>query len=217
MKKIAEIYSKYKIPPNLQEHQLRVAAVANQICDSLWVPVDTGGVVITCLLHDMGNIIKFDLRKFPQFIEESSIPYWEGIKEEYIEKYGNDEHTATLGIAKEIGISRGALSCLKKVGFSKAIDNAKSNIIEYKICSYSDMRVGPFGVLSLSERISEGQTRYKNTNRSHIFADKYNKIVESLIKVEDQIFENSNIRPNQITDESIRQYLNNLTEFALKD
>ena len=32
--KISEIYEKYKIMPNLQEHMLRVAGVASIICDN---------------------------------------------------------------------------------------------------------------------------------------------------------------------------------------
>ena len=67
---ILEIYEKYKIMPQLQEHQLRVASVAKTICDHLLVPVHTDHVVSVCLLHDMGNILKFDLQKFPQFGEK---------------------------------------------------------------------------------------------------------------------------------------------------
>ena len=34
MRKILDIYDEYKIMPNLQEHMLRVAAVASLICDN---------------------------------------------------------------------------------------------------------------------------------------------------------------------------------------
>ena len=47
--------------PNLAMHQLRVAGVAMQICESLDTNIDTNSVVKACLLHDMGNIIKFNL------------------------------------------------------------------------------------------------------------------------------------------------------------
>ena len=40
MKKITEIYKEYKIMPNLQMHQYRVAAVAMQICESLNIKID---------------------------------------------------------------------------------------------------------------------------------------------------------------------------------
>ena len=65
---IFNIYAKYKIPPQLQTHQLRVAAVAKTICEHLWPKLsDMRTIISTCLVHDMGNIIKFDLDKFPKF------------------------------------------------------------------------------------------------------------------------------------------------------
>ena len=66
MKNITDIYEKYKIMPLLAMHQIRVAAVAMMICDSLSVPIDKDSVIKACLLHDIGNIIKFDLNHFPE-------------------------------------------------------------------------------------------------------------------------------------------------------
>jgi 5'-deoxynucleotidase YfbR-like HD superfamily hydrolase len=57
---------------NLQLHQLRVAAVGQIICESIPDFDETEEVVTTCLLHDMGNIIKFDLNYFPEFLEPVS-------------------------------------------------------------------------------------------------------------------------------------------------
>jgi len=57
---ITEIYEHYNIPPWLQEHMLRVSAVSSIICDQLGDKVRKHEVVSACLLHDMGNIIKFD-------------------------------------------------------------------------------------------------------------------------------------------------------------
>ncbi len=64
MRKISEIYEEYKIMPNLREHQLRVAAVAAQICDNFNKPLNKKEIITACLLHDMGNIIKFKLELF---------------------------------------------------------------------------------------------------------------------------------------------------------
>src|SRR5436305_1624080 len=106
---ITEIYEKYKIMPNLQLHQLRVAAVAKKISDNLVTQVDKAAVVEACLLHDMGNIIKFNLSKspqFPSFLEPEGLKYWQAVKDDYLQKYQTeDEHQATLAIAKEIGAS----------------------------------------------------------------------------------------------------------------
>src|SRR3989344_2472976 len=101
--KITEIYEKYKIPPNLQLHQLRVAGVASIICDNFDKPLDKGSIITTCLLHDMGNILKFNFDIFPEeFYGKQGRAYWEKVKQEFKEKYGEDEHKATHAIAEEL-------------------------------------------------------------------------------------------------------------------
>jgi len=47
--------------PQLDEHQLTVAAVADFICAHFNGNINRNNIVKACLLHDMGNIIKFDL------------------------------------------------------------------------------------------------------------------------------------------------------------
>ncbi|USN54769.1 MAG: HD domain-containing protein [Candidatus Peribacteria bacterium] len=63
---IQDIYTQYQIPPSLQEHMLRVAAVAEQICLHSSQEIDHATIVTAALLHDMGNIIKFNLDKLPE-------------------------------------------------------------------------------------------------------------------------------------------------------
>ena len=60
-----QIYEKYKIIPFLVMHQLRVAAVAEMICDSLSMSIDKDNIVRACTLHDMFNIVKFKFYHFP--------------------------------------------------------------------------------------------------------------------------------------------------------
>lgn len=116
---VREIYNNYKIMPTLRLHQLRVAAVGQIICDSIPDFKDTKEVVVTCLLHDMGNIIKFDLNYFPEFLKPEGLEYWQKVKEEYIQKYGNDEHHATQSIIAELLNSGKIRECADQVGFSK--------------------------------------------------------------------------------------------------
>src|SRR5690242_14147552 len=110
---IADIYLQYKILPFLQLHQLRVAAVAVQICRSLSVEVDTNSATVASLLHDMGNILKFDFQAYPSAFEPEGISYWKRVQDEYRAKYGNDEHDATLTIARELGVSDAVLGIIR--------------------------------------------------------------------------------------------------------
>ena len=146
MTNISEIYKKYKIMPSLQLHQLRVAAVAKLVGENMNVEINLDGLIKACLLHDMGNIIKFKLDLFPEFLKPEGLSYWEDVKQEFVYKYGNDEHTATYKIAEEIGLNSREMEILKSIGFSKAIENLEHDDYTRKIACYSDHRVSPNGI-----------------------------------------------------------------------
>jgi len=214
MRTVQQIYSDYKIMPSLQLHQLRVAAVAKIIVENFQEILDKEPIIFACLFHDMGNIIKSDLNYFPEFLKPEGLEYWQDIKKDYIKKYGSDEHLATKKIAKEINLPNSTLACLNRIGFSNAITNEISDSFENKICNYSDMRVGPYGILSMEERISEGHKRYENKKHS-IASDNFDSLVYSLRKIEKQIFSKTNIKPDEITDKKIESVIKELREFTL--
>jgi hypothetical protein len=201
--------------PVLQMHQLRVAAVAKQICDSLVVKVDTKTVVTASLLHDMGNIIKFDLSLFPQYYKPEGVDYWRTVQEQYINTYGTDEHQASLAIAQELGVTQPVLDCIEAVDFAKAIENAKSKELEPKICDNADMRVGPHGVLSLQERLAEGAKRYKDRIDKWIPAEKQEELHQAVRDIEAQVYEHSSLKPTDITDNSISPIIEELRSYEI--
>ena len=206
MKKILGIYNEYKIMPNLQMHQLRVASVASLLCDSIG-GLDKESVITACLFHDMGNIVKFYLPYFPQLLEPEGLAYWQNIKDEYIKKYGSDEHKVTEIIAREIKMPEKAYSYLSGIGFSKAPDTLQDNVFERKICCYADQRVAPFSVVSLQERIDEGHRRYAGTKEK---TTEYLELASKLFELEKQIFAKSTLKPSDITDESIAPIIERL-------
>ena len=224
---ILEIYRKYQIMPQLAEHQLKVAAVADVILGSLVPPQPPFGhllpqgegilkdVVSACLLHDMGNIVKFDLTKgqglYPElFIKSEERAYWENVKQEFVEKYGSISHQATDGILKEMEISNRILELVDGVGFDQAVDKLQSEDFGKKICAYSDMRVGPKGVISLEERFADLRVRYK----SHPEGAQNREVFEDALRqIERQIFERCKIRPEQITEQAIKPLVGELKNF----
>jgi hypothetical protein len=213
--KNSDIYTEYKIMPTLQEHMLRVAAVAFLICDNFDETLPKDEMITACLLHDMGNIIKSVFEDFPEFVKPEGIEYWEKVKNDFIEKYGNDTHIATEMIAKEIGISKQTFSFLQSIGFSNATKNETGNSFGNKICNYSDMRVGPYGVLSMESRIEEAHKRYLGKNRS-IVSNNFEQLSQSLRNIERQIFVNCKIKPEDINDETIKPIILELKNFILK-
>lgn len=221
--KITEIYSQYKIMPNLQLHQLRVAAVATQIAMAAGEEInatDLESIKAATLLHDMGNIIKFKLGLFPESLEPEGLEYWEGVKQEFIEKYGGDEHVATQEIAAEIGISERAMQLLNSIGFSKAPENINSNDLAVLIVCYADHRVSPDGVTSLDERMEGGQARFKiNKNLSDEDREKYladfNRMSEAMRGIEDKIFARVQLEPSQVTNASTASIIEELKSFEI--
>jgi hypothetical protein len=228
---ILEIYKKYQIMPQLQEHQLRVAGVAELVCasfsrgttrnltrnDAEALSIDRDDIVAACLLHDMGNIIKFDLTESRSVLnQEIDIEFWQKIKKKYLKKYGTDEHHASLEIAKEAGALPRVIELIDCIGFNNGKANAGTKDFGKKICSYSDMRVEPLGVVSLGGRLADLRVRYDK--RFHLLGD--NKEARSefengLREIERQIFEHCSIKPEDITEKAITLFKEKLKSFEI--
>ena len=202
--------------PNLVQHQIRVAGVSMQICDSLDIKVDKDSIVKACLLHDMGNIIKFNLIQTQSLFGLSDLEIKDAIiiQNEFIQKYGKSEHKATVSIGEELGVSPYILELIDCVDSSNLEILAMNDDFNKKICMYADGRVTPHGVVSIQERSLEAKERYKNhpnkfdeESRLH-----FNKNVGS---IESQIFSHSNIKPEDINDESIKNFLEILKNFEI--
>ena len=214
MQKIGDIYKEYKIMPILALHQIRVAAVAMIVCESLDIQVDKDSIAKACLLHDIANIIKFDLTYFPEFNKPEGLEYWQKVKDDYILKYGNDEHEASVRIVKELGLSDMIVHLVDIVEAHHIEKVTNGNDIAEKICLYADNRVTPHGITSLNDRNIEAKNRYKNN--PHSFGDdKREFFMKNIQEVENQIFSHSNIKPEDINDESIAPYLEKLQDFSI--
>lgn len=214
-KNIQEIYQDYQIMPQLQEHQFRVAAVGKVIAESMEVEVDAQNIIEADLLHDMGNIIKFNLKLFPQFLEPEGLEYWQGVRQSFIDKYGSDEHDATHAIAKELGVNMRTMELIEAIGFSNAPTNAASDDFSRKIAAYSDFRVIPTGITSMQARFDEGLKRYQKNKKVKIDKSLQEKRINSAFEMEKQIFAKSKINPEDITDTIINQEIASLKNYQL--
>jgi 5'-deoxynucleotidase YfbR-like HD superfamily hydrolase len=212
---VQEIYDNYKIMPTLQLHQFRVAAVGQMLCDLIPDFKETKEVVTTCLLHDMGNIIKFDLNYFPEFLEPEGLEYWQRVKDEYIQKYGNEEHFATKNIVAELVDSEKIKEYVDQVGFSKLQETKEDSSLAKKICAYSDMRVGPYGIISIEERVADGRKRYEGRKDKAIGSDRFEVQANALKELERQIFEMAVGKPDDINDILVNEKIAELKSFII--
>jgi HD superfamily phosphodiesterase len=197
---IKDLYAKYKIMPNLQQHMFRVTGVAEVMCSHLKMQVDTENILLAGLLHDMGNIIKFKLDYFPEFIQPEGIEFWQKVQDEYRAKYGDNAHHATMKILEEIGVSQRVKELVDAVSFAKSKKNLDSEDFGLKICAYADMRVAPFGVVPLEGRFADGQKRYQQDGKKDTFSYAMNACIR---KMEKQLFAQMDIEPDFITDEVV--------------
>lgn len=212
---IAKIYKRYNTIPSLQLHMYRVAAVAQLIANHSKEKVDTHAVISACLLHDMGNILKFNFELFPEFFKPEGIEYWKKIRTQFAEKYGEDEHYATFEIAKEIGVSEKTMKLLHAIGFSNAVINKNHHDFAQKICAYADCRVEPMGVVSLQRRLEDGRKRFQLNKKLSENSTFFQEMSVALYEIEKQIFELNDLKPEDITEECIQSSLKKLKHFEV--
>lgn len=161
---IAQIYKKYHIAPNLQEHMLRVAAIAVLIADH-WTEATLNRDLLatSLLLHDIGNIVKFNFDQFPELLEteEKNVAKWKKTQQEFIKKYGKDAHKATLKILKELKIKdKRVIQIISILGPHGAHQAADAFDWHLKVAYYADARIAPRGLVSLEERFDDLMERY---------------------------------------------------------
>jgi 5'-deoxynucleotidase YfbR-like HD superfamily hydrolase len=212
--KIAEIYEKFNIPRNLQEHMIRAAKMCQFICDH-WrgKEIDKDIILKGALLHDLGNIVKFDLVKYPKLLgkEKSRVEFWKEVQKKTTEKYGSDDHEVTRKMLEEIGVDDKLKNTVLKKGFANSLETEKSDDWEVKMLFYCDLRAGPFGVMPLKERLSEALPRlekYKHLGNLDDF-------VKACENIEKQIQDNLDTDVFKITEEKINESSVNFQEIEI--
>jgi len=199
---ITEIYKKYKINKGLQEHMIRVAAVAKMICDNTDTVLDTKNIVRACLVHDMGNLIKSKMDTHSELFEPEGVEFWSNIQAEMIEQYGNDVHIATIAMVEDMELDEKSTFYFRAIGGEDTQRVHVEGTLGEKIATYSDMRIGLEGVVSLKERMDDIRRRYIARNMEGFSSDAIDVREARLVDMERDIFENLKIRPENITDTS---------------
>jgi len=162
-----------------------------------------------------GTLNSFTYRKFPKFLKPQGLDYWLNIKNDFIKKYGSDDHKASLKINKEIGVSSSVLQLINSISFSKAKISFDTKKFEIKICHYSDLRAMPFGVNSLENRLKDLKLRYAKRMKEENWND-FDYLANFIIKIEKQIFAHCKIKPKDITEEKVKPLIKKLKNFNIE-
>jgi predicted HD phosphohydrolase len=163
---IHDIYDELAIMPNLREHMIRVAAVADFIIDH-WngKSLDRDLIVAACLLHDIGNIMKikdFDSVQQKAFMGEEAkrVEYWKTVQEHVRQQYGEHYDEVRDRMLRAIGVDKALASLVfraKETAIQHLFNTHDDAALIYL---YADNRVAPSGFVTLSERIADAKVRY---------------------------------------------------------
>lgn len=215
---IGVIYRAYRVPPNLQRHLLRVAAVGKLICDNWAGPsLNATRIVAALLLHDIGNIVKADYDRFPELFPEEmkNLGYWKAIQNWMRSRFGGSDLDASVGVASELGVSESVVRLIQEKQFLNNIDTAAKSDFDVKIAAYADQRVGPHGVLTLEERLAEARRRYRGVAYASVNRGDFNSLMSAAFEIERQIDQYSNLALSKIDDEAISYTVDALKDFDI--
>jgi hypothetical protein len=211
-----DVYKQFGTPSNLQNHMLSVTSLICEVRDH-WTDeeIDWNSLIIAGLLHDLGNVIKFDLDKFPELLgaELPRIEFWREEQQRLIAKYGNDDHEATGKMLDELGVNDRIKDVIQTKSFGNIRTTAASTDWLPKILQYCDLRVSPYGLMGLGERMQEIKERYGKYASRPDFAE----MVEAAKALEDEI---SNAVSDKIetilTSSSLEKHHVSLRNYTIK-
>jgi hypothetical protein len=194
---IQEIYEKYSTPANLREHMLRVASLSKIILEN-WTGElpNSKAVIIACALHDIAKPVNFDIEKQIEFgVSPTDIYSLENLQHFIKKTYGTNEHAASIGMAGDVGADKETLGILRNIEWSLIPDITRRDHFGALISIYCDMRIGPFGILSITERLKNLEERRESEDWEIYF-----KLGEEL---EQKIKENTSIDLQSLTDRDL--------------
>lgn len=211
-----QIFDHFQIPTGLQQHMYTVATIGKHICDH-WIgeELKTHETTAALLLHDLGNLIKFDLSPGATIYDPSlNSEEWRYTQRKMVETYGPDAHQATVKMAQEITTNQTIINLIDSMDATDLAETLNKTW-EEKICEYADLRVTPFGITSLEARLDDIHQRYKAHQQK--WADeellKQNKIIGK--KIEQQLQNNTDQDILTIPAEKLSTYLVELADYKI--
>lgn len=188
---IESIYDRFEVPSKIRAHCRLVASVASRVCSQVGLDKESSTLVIAAsLVHDLGNIIKVDFdsdlaKELYSFQEREQLRI---TRERIISCYGSHEDLATIAMLNELSCDKSVISLLKSSTWVNVLGVLSGDSLPEKILSYADYRVGPFGIVSLQERLDDLNNRYKGRHAKSSFSkDDVDARNKSYVLIEKQL------------------------------
>lgn len=206
---LQSLLKKYRTPRHIIDHMRKVAAVglffAKKMNES-GVKVNEELVEYGSLLHDIVKIVDFpdiDESKLLDLATPEDKKYWK----ELIVRYHRDKHCVAGYKVLLVENEEELALIVKKHGYNNliAVDfNDRPVTLEEKIVYYADKRVRHDQVVSLKERIEDGQKRYFPDG--NLPADNI-KVWSAILELEKELCEKAKVQPKNITEKSIANFV----------
>lgn len=198
--KVFDIYCLFSIPPNLERHMYQVAKVG-EFVTTHWSgePIDSQLITKICLLHDVGNIVKFKKPLWEELAPDAE--HWEKIQSQMIGRYGMKASKATYMMLKDIRVETSLLDFVNNM--SLVAENIQHLSWEVRIAEYADMCVSPEGIVGIEARLSDLQIRYPDTS-----AEVISGLQSNASEVESQVDVKLTNMPElvKLSDEDVERY-----------
>jgi HD superfamily phosphodiesterase len=207
---LQKLLKQYRVPTHIQKHMKKVAAVAlflGQKITQSGEEVDLIALRQAALLHDIlkiGDFKTLDFDNFEQDVTAEDIQFWTAL----MKAAGRTNHeNAAYNMLKEIAEEKIA-TIIRKHRFAGLIEaHDKPVTWEEKLLYYADKRILHDKIVSTSQRLKDGKERYfpdGNHPPDHHLVEK------ALYRLEQEICTAAGITPEQITEESVKMFLEKL-------
>ncbi|MFA7300813.1 MAG: hypothetical protein WC069_00685 [Candidatus Shapirobacteria bacterium] len=202
--KIDEIYQRFSVPQNLAEHMFRVFGVVS-VVGANWTgeSLDWNLLKKLALLHDLGNIVKFNLTGDELQLKET--------QKMMIDKYGADDHEATGKMVKELGFDDESVDTIQSKSFGNSVAISESSNYLLKILYYADMRVLPNGIGTLDDRLSDVRNRMPKYTSRPDFED----LIGASRDIETQIQKSVSISLPSVNNETIVPFISEASTYDI--
>lgn len=191
-RQIQNLLDKYHVPRHIRIHSEKVDKIALYMAKRLIEKREDVNFKIlhpACMLHDLMKICdmrNFNPANFPYPPNIEDINVWNYLRD----KYENQDH-AELAARILVNLNEYEVAkTIKKHNFLNIIAESPNNLQnwEEKLLYYADKRVMHGDVVSIKERIRDGEERYPRTDQSMEQIAKYEKAKQALYDLEKEIF-----------------------------
>lgn len=225
---ISQLFSRYQIPVNLEQHLIQVAALGQLICQN-WAgsPLNHDQIVSALLLHDIGNLVKFDLNQAwtKAILAESSaqnpdLPQsfkaWQNLQTQFRRRYSYNADEANFAIVKELKIDPAIINILRDHTFEDLAVLLASKNWAKMILFYCDLRFSSTGLVAVTERLQDLRARYQIHDPRYTDPKIFARWLKNSLALENLLQQHTTLRLTQLTSSQLEPYFATLLQFQIQ-